>query len=123
MAHLIELPTFSDKRGNLSVLEDFHIPFSIKRIFYIYGVDDSRRGGHRHHRTRQALICITGSCRVENNNGKQKESFLLDMPKKCLIVEPEDWHVMHSFTPGTILLVLASENFDEKDYIFEEYLD
>lgn len=121
MATLIDIKTFSDVRGNLSVLEDFDIPFKIKRIFFIYDVDRSVRGGHRHHTTRQALICIKGACEIENNNGKKTDLFVLDNPKKCLLVEPEDWHLMKNFSNNTILLVLASENFDEADYIYEPY--
>lgn len=120
MAHIIQLNTHSDNRGNLTVIEK-EIPFNIKRIFYIYGVDDSVRGGHRHHKTIQAAICINGKCIVSNNDGKIKEDFLLDHPSKCLILNPEDWHTMHHFTNDAVLLVLASEKFDPADYIYEEY--
>jgi dTDP-4-dehydrorhamnose 3,5-epimerase-like enzyme len=120
MARLINLRTFTDKRGSLTVIEKI-LPFEIKRVFYIYGVDESVRGKHRHHKTVQAAICIKGSCIISNNNGKVKEEFLMDSPDKCLILEPEDWHSMHHFTPDAILLVLASEYFNEKDYIFDEY--
>jgi len=120
MAKLIDLRTFSDKRGNLTVIEKV-IPFEIKRIFYIYGVDDSIRGGHRHHKTIQAAICLKGSCVVSNNDGFQKEDFCLNMPSKCLIIEPNDWHTMHNFTEDSILMVLASEYFASEDYIYEEY--
>ena len=120
MAHLIDLKTFTDKRGNLTVIEKV-IPFDIKRIFYIYGVDSSERGGHRHHKTIQAAICIKGSCSIYCNNGHQETTFLLDQPNKCLILNPEDWHTMHNFTPDSILMVLASEYFDQDDYIFEPY--
>lgn len=120
MAHIIDLKTFTDKRGRLTVLEKC-IPFDIKRIFYIYGVDNSVRGGHRHHRTVQAAICIQGSCTIFNKDGKKTESFILDRPDKCLLLETKDWHLMHNFTPNAILMVLASESFDEKDYIYEKY--
>lgn len=120
MASLISLKTFTDKRGNLTVIEKI-IPFEIKRIFYIYGVDESIRGGHRHHKTKQAAICIKGRCIISNNDGEKKEEFILDSPDKCLILEPKDWHEMHHFTPDAILMVLASEYFEEKDYIFEKY--
>jgi dTDP-4-dehydrorhamnose 3,5-epimerase-like enzyme len=120
MAKLIDLKTFSDKRGNLTVIEKV-IPFDIKRIFYIYGVDSSIRGGHRHHKTIQAAICIRGRCTVSNNDGTREEEFLLDSPSKCLVLEPQDWHAMHSFTADAILMVLASEYFDENDYIYEKY--
>lgn len=65
MAHIIDLKTFTDDRGNLTVIEKV-IPFDIKRIFYIYGVDDSTRGGHRHHKTMQAAICLQGHCTISN---------------------------------------------------------
>ncbi len=120
MAHIIDLKTFTDKRGNLTVIEKV-IPFDIKRIFYIYGVDDSKRGGHRHHKTIQAAFCIKGSCTIYNNNGTNEDTFELNQPNKCLIIEPKDWHTMFNFSPDAILMVLASENFDEKDYIFEPY--
>lgn len=120
MAQLIDLKTHTDKRGNLTVIEKV-IPFDIKRIFYIYGVDSSQRGGHRHHKTIQAAICIQGSCTIRNDDGNTTREFVLDKPNKCLILEPKDWHTMFNFTPDAILMVLASEYFDEKDYIFEPY--
>ncbi|WP_069660428.1 sugar 3,4-ketoisomerase [Arcticibacter eurypsychrophilus] len=122
MAELINLKTFTDTRGNLTVIEKV-IPFVIKRIFYIYGVDDSVRGGHRHHKTIQAAICIKGSCTIFNNNHVLKEEFLLDTPDKCLLIQPEDWHQMHSFSEDAILMVLASEFFDAADYIYDPYHD
>ncbi len=120
MASLLCLKTFIDKRGNLTVIEKV-IPFDIKRIFYIYGVDDSVRGGHRHKKTIQAAVCLKGSCRIFNDNNITQEEFLLDSPDKCLLLMPEDWHKMYDFTPDAILMVLASEFFDENDYIFEPY--
>ena len=123
MAHIIELNTFVDQRGNLSVIDDVQstLPFKIKRVFYIYNIDDSQRGGHRHHKTLQAAICINGSCTVSCDNGKEKKVFKLDSANKCLIINSEDWHTMENFLNGSILLVFASEKFDYKDYIFEPY--
>jgi dTDP-4-dehydrorhamnose 3,5-epimerase-like enzyme len=120
MARIIDLQTFTDKRGNLTVIEKV-VPFDIKRIFYIYGVDESKRGGHRHHKTIQAAICIKGKCTIYNNNGIKEDEFLLDKPNKCLILNPEDWHTMFNFSEDAILMVLASEFFDQADYIFEPY--
>jgi hypothetical protein len=120
MARLIDLQTHIDSRGNLTVIERI-FPFDIKRIFYIYAVDNSVRGGHRHHKTVQAAIALKGSCIVSNNDGLCKQTFLLDNPARCLILEPKDWHQMYDFTPDAILLVIASEYFDPNDYIFEEY--
>ena len=120
MAELIDLKTFTDKRGNLTVIERT-IPFEVKRIFYIYGVDESVRGGHRHKTTVQAAICLKGSCRIYNNNGNEEQYYHLDQPNKCLILEPQDWHAMDQFSEDAILMVLASEYFDANDYIFEPY--
>src|SRR5689334_15926201 len=120
MSYMIDLKTFIDKRGNLTVIEKT-IPLDINRIYYIYRVDKSVRGGHRHKKTIQAAICIQGSCHINNNSGKEKAEFQLDKPNKCLILEPEDWHTMDNFSPDAILMVLASEYFDQNDYIFEPY--
>jgi dTDP-4-dehydrorhamnose 3,5-epimerase-like enzyme len=120
MAYTINLQTFTDKRGNLTVIEKI-IPFDIKRIFYIYGVDESVRGGHRHKKTTQAAICLQGSCEIRNNDGKQISIHTLHQPNQCLILEPTDWHTMEYFSPNAILMVLASEYFDTNDYIFEPY--
>jgi dTDP-4-dehydrorhamnose 3,5-epimerase-like enzyme len=120
MASLINLKTFTDSRGNLTVIEKV-VPFNIKRIFYIYGVDGSERGGHRHHKTLQAAVCIRGNCSIYNNNGKEETTFLLDSPDKCLLIEPEDWHSMYNFSQDAILMVLASEYFIDSDYIHVPY--
>ncbi len=121
MAYIIDLKTYTDSRGNLTVIENV-LPFTIKRVFYIYGVDESVRGGHRHHKTIQAAVCIVGRCRIYNNDGKKEDVFNLDKPSKCLILECKDWHKMYDFSKNAILVVFASENFDEKDYIHEEYV-
>ena len=97
------------------------LPFDIKRVFYIYGVDDSRRGGHRHHKTIQAAVCIQGACRIYNDNNIEEQVFDLNQPSKCLILDPEDWHTMYDFSADAILMVFASELYDEKDYIFDSY--
>ena len=120
MAYQINLKTFTDNRGNLTVIERV-IPFAIKRVFYIYGVDSSERGGHRHRKTVQAAICVQGGCTIINNNGREKQNFELNTPDKCLILNPEDWHVMCDFTPNAILMVFASEHFDPADYIHDPY--
>ena len=110
MAHLIDLRTFTDTRGKPNCYRK-SFTFDIKRIFYIYGVDDSVRGGHRHHKTTQAAICIQGSCKIYSNNGKRDSEFILDSPHKCLLLEPEDWHTMSQFTNDAILMVLGLRIF------------
>ena len=119
MAYLINIPRFDDERGSLCVIEAL-LPFNIKRIYYLFDVK-SKRGGHRHKVTRQALICLSGSCEIYVNDGSKSDVHFLNMPHKCLIVEPEDWHTMSSFSEKATLLVLASEAYDLSDYIDEPY--
>jgi len=118
MAEIIDLATFTNDKGNLTVIEKV-IPFNIKRVFYIYGVDDSIRGGHHHKKTIQAATCIQGRCTISNTDGVHEEVFLLDSPSKCLLLHPEDWHEMYNFSHDAILMVLASEYFDQHDYVYE----
>ena len=124
MANLLKLQTHNDARGNLTVINDIEkeLPFKVKRIFYIYQVDNSERGGHRHKKTFQAAICVNGSCTISNDDGIQKEKFKLSSPSECLILEPKDWHTMNNFSENAVLLVFASESFDANDYIYEKYL-
>ena len=119
MAYFIDLPTFEDERGNLTVVEKV-LPFDIKRFYYIYDVS-GERGGHRHKKTIQALISLNGSCEIYVNDGINKETFLLDSPSKCLILNPKDWHTMDRFSNNSTLLVFSSEFYDKDDYIDEEY--
>ena len=123
MAYLLNLVNFKDKRGNLTVLDNAEklLPFKIQRLFYIYDVDNSIRGGHRHHETIQAAICIKGSCIIWNDDGENIHEFLLDDPSKCLILENRDWHKMYSFSQDAILIVFASTVFDSSDYIYDPY--
>lgn len=116
---IISIKSLGDERGHLSVLEsNNHIPFDVKRVFYIYGTKPGiRRGFHGHYKTRQALISVSGSCKVYLDNLKRKEDVLLDSPKKVLILEPNDWHEMYDFSPDCVLLVIASELYLEDDYI------
>lgn len=119
MAYFIDLPTFEDERGNLTVVEKI-LPFDIKRFYYIYDVT-SKRGGHRHIKTIQALICLNGGCDIYVNNGIKEQVYNLTEPNKVLILDPEDWHTMDNFSQGSTLMVFASEFFDNADYIEEKY--
>ena len=120
MAELIELKSIVDSRGCLTVIENC-LPFEVKRIFYIHGVDKSIRGNHRHKLTTQAAICINGSCKILNDNGIEQTMFELNTKTKCLLLFPEDYHAMLDFTSDAILLVLASHNYNPEDYIYEPY--
>jgi hypothetical protein len=115
LARIINLKTISDDRGSLSVIEK-DLPFRIKRVYFMYNLSDSR-GGHGHKKTIQALISVSGSCKVHTKNKNIDKCFILDRPDKCLIVNPEDWHIMDSFTADAVLLVLASEYYNSADYI------
>lgn len=118
MAEILTIPTITDSRGSLSVIDNF-LPFEIKRVFYIYDIS-STRGGHAHRKTHLALIALGGKCQVDINAYGKKTSFSLSSPQSCLLLKPHEWHTMHSFSPNTTLLVLASEAYDAQDYIYEE---
>lgn len=116
---IINLPEITDLRGKLCVLQE-QLPFEIRRIFWITNADGQVRGGHRHVKTRQALIAIAGCVDVYMNDGMHEETIALNVNSVCLIVEPEDWHTM-KFHSGAILVVLASENYNPEDYIASAY--
>jgi dTDP-4-dehydrorhamnose 3,5-epimerase-like enzyme len=116
---LLDLPTFSDHRGSLTVLEQV-IPFQIVRTYWIYGAGGQTRGGHRHHVTRQALVAITGTVTVFMNDGVEHGSIGLSKPSQCLLIEPKDWHTM-TFGEGAVLLVMASHPYNRSDYIEKDY--
>jgi mannose-6-phosphate isomerase-like protein (cupin superfamily) len=116
---ILTIPDFTDSRGSLYVMENL-IPFPIKRFFYILNASQIR-GGHRHHRTHQAMICMKGSVEIYMNNGKSEETIPLTSPNQCLLIEPQDWHQMKNFSSDCVLLILASELFDQGDYIMENY--
>ncbi len=120
MAHIINLKKMTDSRGTLTVVEDKELPFAVKRVYHITN-PNGQRGGHRHKKTVQAMICLSGSCEIYNNNGKKEEKFILDAPGKCLILEAKDWHSMKNFSANCVLEVLASEYYDVDDYIDEAY--
>jgi dTDP-4-dehydrorhamnose 3,5-epimerase-like enzyme len=120
MANEINLPTHSDSRGKLTVIEGI-LPFPVARVYYIYDCDNSARGGHRHKKTRQALVCVKGACIIDWTNGVESGSTKLEDPDRLLVLEPEDWHVMRDFSKDAVLLVLASERYDPEDYVAEGY--
>ena len=116
---IINLPTFSDDRGNLTVLEQV-LPFQPVRSYWIYGADKQTRGGHRHTYTRQALIALNGQVSIYMNDGITEETIVLNDPGQCLLVEPKDWHTM-TFGENSILLVMSSHHYDRTEYIDTPY--
>ena len=120
MAKLVRLDTFSSTSGHLTVYNNL-LPGDIKRVFYIYGAERATRGGHRHHRAWNALICVVGRCCIYVHDGQQEQEVWLDRPDACLVLAPTDWHVMNQFSADAVLLVLSNEPYDVADYIDESY--
>lgn len=121
MAKIVSLNSFSSEVGDLTVFQG-HIPGFIKRVYYISNVPkDVVRGGHRHHKTWQGLVCIKGSCRVLVDDSVEQVAFELKACSSSLIVEPKDWHIMKDFSEDCVLLVIANENYDKNDYIDKPY--
>lgn len=116
----MKLPTINDVKGSLTVIEKL-LPFDIKRVYYMYGLNDEVRGKHRHKKMQQLLLPIVGECRVFCDNGEEQETFELKKPDEGLYIPPEDWHTMSNFSDNTVILVLASTNYDADDYIWEPY--
>ena len=121
MPNILELKIHSDERGSLVSFEKC-FPFNVNRTYVIYNINGKERGGHRHKNCWQALVALQGSCVVQTNNGFTQENFLMDDPKKVLILKPEDWHKMSDFKNNPILMVSASHHYDINDYIYEDYI-
>lgn len=116
-----------DERGQLVALEEFKdIPFEIKRVYYMYDTGgDVRRGYHAHRNLEQILICIHGSCKVLLDNGKERKKVFLEKPYEGLYVSSNMWREMYDFSSDAVLLVLASDYYDEEDYIrdYQQFID
>jgi len=115
-----------DERGQLVALEaQKDIPFEIRRVYYMYDtLNDIRRGFHAHKTLEQILICIHGTCRILLDNGHEKKVVPLERPYEGVYVGPGMWREMYDFSADAVLLVLASEPYDEADYIrdYDEFL-
>ncbi len=116
-----------DSRGQLVSLEEFKdIPFKIKRVYYIYDTKKGVvRGYHAHKSLQQILVCIHGSCKILLDDGREKKVIPLERPYEGLYVQNAMWREMFDFSPDAVLMVLASEFYDEEDYIrnYEEFLE
>ena len=121
----IQLDPIKDEKGQLCVIEaGKSIPFDIKRVYYIFSnLNNSPRGFHAHKKLNQAAFCISGSCHIHFNDLKEKKKVILDSPHQIVLIPPLVWHEMHEFSPDCILVVLASDVYEEDDYIrdFEEF--
>lgn len=127
----MEIKTFDftshgDERGQLVALEERKdYPFSVKRVYYLYDTKQGvRRGYHAHKCLEQILVCVSGSCKIHLDNGYEQEEVLLDRPTLGLYVGNNMWREMYDFSPDAVLLVLASQLYDEADYIrdYNEFL-
>lgn len=117
---LIKIPKIEDPRGNLSVIENDIVPFDIKRVYYLYDVPaGAERGGHAHKKLEQFLVALSGSFEVVLNDGKEEKIITLNKPFEGLLIKNEIWRELKNFSSGAVCLVVASEVFDEEDYIRE----
>lgn len=119
---LISLLTFNelgDERGGLISLEqNKNIPFEIKRVYYIFGTQqDVARGFHAHKELQQVAICLKGSCCFLMDDGRNKAEVILDKSNMGILIDVMQWHEMYDFSDDCLLLVLASDYYDEADYI------
>ncbi len=123
---IINLPKIEDRRGNLSVIEKNNIPFSIKRVYYLYDVPSgAERGGHAHKEQEEFIVSVSGSFDVILNNGEREKSYTLNKPNQGLYVAQKTWRELRNFSSGAVCLVVSSGEFDEDDYIrdFQDFLD
>ena len=115
-----------DDRGQLVAIEEYKdIPFDVKRVYYMYDtVSDAIRGKHAHKCLQQILICVNGNCKVLLDDGTDREIIILDKPNEGVCINNNVWREMFDFSEDAVLLVLASELYDESDYIrdYEQFL-
>ena len=121
---IIDFQKHGDERGMLVALEENkEIPFNIKRVYYMYDtLQDVRRGFHAHKELKQILICVSGSCVIHIDNGSETAEIKLDKPYEGLFISSDIWREMYDFSADAVLMVLASELYDESDYI-RDYKD
>lgn len=123
---LIDFPILGDERGSLLAVEgNKNVPFEIKRVYYIYGTREGvARGFHAHKELKQVAICLNGRCRFVMDDGVHKSEVVLASPSQGLLIDAMQWHEMYDFSPECILLVLASDIYNDSDYIrsYDEFL-
>lgn len=119
--YLLEFPKIEDRRGNLSFIEgEGHVPFDIKRVFYIYDVPGGEsRGGHAHKELEQVMFAASGSFTMVLTDGKERMEFFLNRPWQGLYVPTGYWTELVDFSSGAVCMVLASDHYDPADYIYD----
>ena len=117
-ARLIRIPSFSDDRGTLCVIDwKEKLPFIPERLYYIHSVTEgAKRAGHAHFREVEMILCLAGSIRVVIDNGQTRTEFDLDRPDVGLYIPQMVWHELDEFSPGAVCVVLASGLHSEEDY-------
>lgn len=119
LGEIINLQALGDSRGGLAVAEaQRHIPFEIKRVYWIHGTQSGvERGFHAHKALRQVAVAVSGSCEMVLDDGKNTESICMNSPVTGVVIEPGVWHYMKNFSPDCVLLVFADAHYNEADYI------
>ncbi|WP_122838031.1 sugar 3,4-ketoisomerase [Pseudomonas viridiflava] len=115
----LDIKTLGDERGHLIALEnDKSVPFAIKRVYYLTDTQPGvPRGFHAHKELTQVAVCVSGRCLMKMDDGHAQEEVWLDAPDKAIVIDKMIWHEMHDFSSDCVLLVLASDFYDEQDYI------
>lgn len=121
IGQLIDLPKIVDTRGNLTVVEQMRqIPFDIARVYWTYDIPGGgRRGGHAHRSCQEVVVAVSGSFDVQLYNGREWETYHLNHPYQGLYIGTSIWRTLEDFSSGAVCLVLASELFDEDEYIYD----
>lgn len=123
---LLKIPVVEDTRGNLAFIQKDFLPFEFKRVYYLFDVPSSAyRGGHSHIVQQELLIALSGSFEVVVQDGLIKKSFVLNKPNVGLLIPTAIWRELQNFSSGAVCLVLASDVFEEADYIrdFDAFLE